>query len=129
MIAESASIGDHNPQGVADVNTYVEKAPDSVVKVAGGAIFIWFYPNWYTRITQIDKELQTCPEVNCLSAHEWYPHNICFPEISRTVEEEISRNIGAVMTKGEHPDLTYTDSDRNSMDQIYYIGAMTSQMI
>ena len=33
------------------------------------------------------------------------------------------------MTEGRSPDLTDTDSDRNSVDQIYNIGAMTSQII
>ena len=41
-----------------------------------------------------------------------------------TLEEEISRNIGAVMTEGGSPDLTDTDSDSDSVDQIYDIGAM-----
>ena len=46
MTAEAASLGDHNPQGVAGVNTCGEKAPEIVVKGAGGAIFTRFYPNW-----------------------------------------------------------------------------------
>ena len=45
------------------------------------------------------------------------------------MEEDISSNIGAVMTEGGSPDLTNTGSDRYSVDQIYDIGAMTSQMI
>ena len=46
LAAEAASIGDHNPRGVADINTCDEKAPESGVKGAGGAIFTGFYPNW-----------------------------------------------------------------------------------
>ena len=45
------------------------------------------------------------------------------------MDEEISRNIGAVMTEGGYPDLTDTYSDSDSVDQIYDIGAMKSRMI
>ena len=45
------------------------------------------------------------------------------------MEEKISRNIGAVMTEGGSPDLTDTDSDSDSVHQIYDIGDMTSQII
>ena len=45
------------------------------------------------------------------------------------VEEEISRNIGAVMTDGGSLDLNDTDSEKDSVDQIYDIGAMTSLII
>ena len=78
--------------------------------------------------TPTDKELQTCPHITCLSAHEWDPQNFCFPKSSRTVEEEILSNIDAVVTEGLSPDLYNIDSDINSVDQIYDIGAMTSQM-
>ena len=61
--------------------------------------------------TPTEKELHTCPHGTCLSAHEWDPHNVRFPKISRTVEEEIRSNIGAVITKGGSPDFTDTDSD------------------
>ena len=43
----------------------------------------------FATTTLTDKELQTCPHGTCLSAHEWDPHNVRFPKISRTVEEEI----------------------------------------
>ena len=42
LVVEAESLGDHTPQGVADVNTRVKKAPDSGVKGAGGAIFTGF---------------------------------------------------------------------------------------
>ena len=45
------------------------------------------------------------------------------------MEEEISRNIGAVMTDGGSLDLNDTDSEKDSVDQIYDIGAMTSLII
>ena len=47
----------------------------------------------------------------------------------RTVKEDPARNIDTVMTEGVSPDLTDTDSDSNSVDEIYDIGVMTSQMI
>ena len=79
-----------------------------------------------TTRTPIEKEVQTCPHVTFLSAHEWDPQNVRIPKSSCTVEEEISRNIGAVMTEVGTPDLTDTDSDSDSVYQIYDIGAMTS---
>ena len=82
-----------------------------------------------TTRTPKDKELQTCPHVTCLSAHEWDPQNVCFPKSLSTVEEEISRKIGAVMTEGGPPELTDTDSDRDSVYQIYDNEATTIQMI
>ena len=45
------------------------------------------------------------------------------------MEEDISRNIGTVMTEGGSPDLTGTYSDINSVGQIYDIGVMTGHMI
>ena len=76
-----------------------------------------------------DKELQTCPHVTCSSAHEWDPQNFCSPESLSTVEEEIARNIGAVMTEGGPHDLIKTDSDSDSLEKIYDISAITSQII
>ena len=46
LAAEAASLWYHNPQGVVDVNTHAEKAPESGIKGAGGAIFAGFYLNW-----------------------------------------------------------------------------------
>ena len=37
--------------------------------------------------------------------------------------------MGGVVTEGGSPDLTDTDSDSDSVDQIYDIGDMTSWMI
>ena len=82
-----------------------------------------------TTRTPTNKELQTCPHVICSSAHEWDLQNYRFPKSLRTVEKEISRKIGAVMTEGGSPELTDTDSDSNSVEQIYDIGTMTSRMI
>ena len=45
--SEAASLGDHNLRGVTDVKTCGEKAPESGIKGAGGAIFAGLYPNWY----------------------------------------------------------------------------------
>ena len=79
-----------------------------------------------TTITPTEKELQKCPHITCLSEHEWYPKNVRFPKSLCTVKEEISRNIGAVMTKGGYPDITNTESDSDSVYQIYDICTMTS---
>ena len=76
-----------------------------------------------------EQELQTCPEVTCMLAHEWDPQNVCFHKSLRNVEEEISSNIGVVMNEGGSPDLTNIDSDNDSVDHIYNIAAMTRLMI
>ena len=68
-----------------------------------------------TTRTPAYTELQTCPHVTCLSAHEWDPQNVCFPKRSHIVEEEISSNIGVVMTEGVSPDFADIDSYRNSV--------------
>ena len=46
LVEEAASLGEHNSQGVGDVNTRDNKVPESGVKRAHGAIFNEFYPNW-----------------------------------------------------------------------------------
>ena len=69
------------------------------------------------------------PHVTVFLAHEWYPQSVHVPKSLCTLEEEISRNIGAVMTEGGSPDLTKKDSARYSVYQIYDIGAMTSIII
>ena len=56
-----------------------------------------------TTRTPKDKELQKCPHVTCSLAHEWDPQNVSFPKRLCTLEEEISRNIGEVMTEGLSP--------------------------
>ena len=42
---------------------------------------------------------------------------------------EISGKIGEVIKEGGYPELTVTESESDSVDLIYDIGAMTSQMI
>ena len=79
-----------------------------------------------TTIKPTEKELQTFPHVTCLLAHAWDPQNVCFPKSSRTAEEDISRNICAFMREAGSPYLTNTDSDSDSANQLYDIGAMTS---
>ena len=66
-----------------------------------------------TTISPTEKELQTFPYVTSLSVHEWDPGYVSSPKSSRTVEEEISRNIGTVMTEVGPPDVAniYSDSD------------------
>ena len=57
-------------------------------------------------------------------------HRMFFlPKSLCTMEEKISRNIGAVMKDGVSPDLTNIYSDSNSVYQIYEIGATISWMI
>ena len=45
QVAEAASIRDHNPRGVTDVNTCGNKSLKIGVKGVGGAILTRFYPN------------------------------------------------------------------------------------
>ena len=86
--------------------------------------YTWSHHNKYHR--QICIDVTTC---SCLLAQEWNPQNVCVPKRFCTVEEEISRKIGAVMTEGGTPALVSPDSDSDSVYQIYDIGAMTSRMI
>ena len=72
----------------------------------------WTILGFSTR-TPTQKELHMCPHVTCSSAYDWYPQNVRVPKSARTVEDDISRNIGAVMTERGYPDLTDTDSDSN----------------
>ena len=58
-----------------------------------------------TTRTPKDKELQKCPHVTCSLAHEWDTKSL------HTMEEDISRNVGAFMIEGGSPDLTNTGSD------------------
>ena len=81
-----------------------------------------------TTRTSTDKELQTCPHVTFLLAHEWDPQNVSVPKSLLTMEEDISRKNGAVMTDEVSPDLTDTDSGINSVYQIYDISAMESRI-
>ena len=46
LAAEAASLGDHPPRGVLDVNTCGDKAPERGVKGSGGVLFNGFYSNW-----------------------------------------------------------------------------------
>ena len=82
-----------------------------------------------TKITPTDKEIHTYPHVTCLSSSEWDPQKFRFTNSSRTVDWDIARNVGAVMTEGGSPYLADTNSDINSVEQIYGTGAMTSRMI
>ena len=67
-----------------------------------------------------------CPLVNCSLAHEWDTQTFRLPKSSRTVDEDISRNIGTVMMEGGSPELADTYSDSDSVKQIYDIGTMKS---
>ena len=58
-----------------------------------------------TTKTPTDKKVQTFPCVTCSLAHEWDTKSL------HTMEEDISRNVGAFMIEGGSPDLTNTGSD------------------
>ena len=55
LTVEATILGDHTPQGFADVNTCGKKASYSGVKGASGAIFTGFYLNWYN-LSDKDKQ-------------------------------------------------------------------------
>ncbi len=69
--------------------------------------------------TPKDQELQTCPHVVLSSEHERVPQNVRFPRASQTVEEEISRTVGAVMTQDG---ASTEDSDNDATDCVFHIG-------
>jgi hypothetical protein len=76
--------------------------------------------------TLTDQELQTCPHVVLLSEHKWDPQNVLFPRASQTVEEEISRTVGAVMTQDG---ASTKDLDKDATDCVFDIGNMWKQLI
>jgi hypothetical protein len=76
--------------------------------------------------TPTDQELQTCPHVVLSSEHEWDPQNVWFPRASQTVEEEISRTVGAVMTQDG---ASTKDSDNDAMDCVFDIRNMSKRLI
>ena len=55
LAAEAASIGDHNPRGVADINTCGKKALERGVKGEGVAMLTGFYPNW-SKLSDEEKQ-------------------------------------------------------------------------
>jgi hypothetical protein len=77
-------------------------------------------------ITPADQELQTCPHVVLSSEHEWDPKNVWFPRAARTVEEEISRTVGAVMTQDG---ASTEDPDNDAMDCVFDIGNMSKRLV
>jgi hypothetical protein len=78
--------------------------------------------------TPTEQELQTCPHVTLSSDHEWDPQNVRFPKASRTVEEEISRSIGSIMTQSEK--IPEDDEDVDSQTNLILdIGALSKRLI
>ena len=79
--------------------------------------------------TPTDQELQTCPHIILSSEHDWDPQNVRFPEASRTVEEEVSRKIGAVNT--EAACSNFDDYEDDSVDQVllFSIGSLSQRLI
>jgi hypothetical protein len=76
--------------------------------------------------TLTGQELQTCPHAVLLSEYKWDPQNVRFPRASRTVEEEISRTVGAVMTQDG---ASTEDPDNNAMDCVFDIGNISKRLI
>jgi hypothetical protein len=78
--------------------------------------------------TPTDQELQTCPHVVLSSEHEWDPQNVRFPKASRTVEEEISRTVGAVLRQdGTHHSIGDTNED--TTNHVFNMGNMSKRLI
>ena len=89
-----------------------------------------------TTRTPTDQELQTCSHVVLSSEYEWDPQNICFPQASRSVEEEVARTIGAVETFENFgtscPMMVRadsTDSFEEHETPIFSIGALSRRLI
>jgi hypothetical protein len=76
--------------------------------------------------TPMDQELQTCPCVVLLSEHKWDPQNVRFPRASQTVEEEISRTVGAVMAQDG---ASTKDPDNDTTDCVFDTGNMSKRLI
>jgi hypothetical protein len=74
-----------------------------------------------------NHELQSCPHVTLLSKHEWDPQHVCFPKALSTVEEEVSRTVGAVRTKGETYD--HVDYKEGPNTQLFSIGDLSQRLI
>ena len=78
--------------------------------------------------TPTDSELQSCqPHVILSSEHEWDPQNVRFPKSSRTVEEEVARTVGAVLTQGEAYNVIEGDDDTES--KLLDIGDISERLI
>jgi hypothetical protein len=76
--------------------------------------------------TPTGQELQTFPHVVLSSEHKCGPQNVRFPRASQTVEEEISRTVGAVMTQDR---ASTEDPDNDAMDCVSDIGNMSKRLI
>jgi hypothetical protein len=76
--------------------------------------------------TPTSHELQNCAHVILSSEHDWDPQHVRFPKASRTVEEEISRTVGAVTSKGTYERDSANDENE---DPLFNIGEMSRRMI
>jgi hypothetical protein len=79
--------------------------------------------------TPTDQELQTCPHVTLSSEHEWDPQNVRFPKAVRTVEEEISRTVGAVLRQEDGNSISTKNPDNDAVDRVFDIGDMSKRII
>jgi hypothetical protein len=75
-----------------------------------------------TTRTPTEAKLQSCPHVSLLSEYKWDPQNVRFPKTSRTVEEEVSRIVGAVRTQAK--EYGYNDLETETENQLLDIGKM-----
>jgi hypothetical protein len=74
-----------------------------------------------------EAKLQLCPHISLSSKYEWDPQNVCFPKALPTVEEEVSRIVGAVWTQAE--EYGYNDLETDTENQLLDIGKMSQRLI
>jgi hypothetical protein len=81
--------------------------------------------------TPTENELQTCRHILLSSEHDWDPQNVRFPKASRSVEEEMTRTIGAVGGKRANIDYYYDEEDgyENPEESLFSIGGISRRMI
>ena len=75
--------------------------------------------------TPTEQELQeNQPHIILSSEHDWDPQNVRFPKARRAVEEEVSRNIGAVNKQSAYSD-SLDDYEDDSVDTVFSIGSLS----
>jgi hypothetical protein len=109
-----------NPFSDAPIYIATEDSEDVLPLTCSGTILMA-----NTR-TPTDKELSTCRHIVLSSEHDWDPKNVRFPQASRTVEEEISRTVGAVTSESYRD---YDDCGESSDSMLFDIGLMSKRFI
>jgi hypothetical protein len=69
------------------------------------------------------------PRAQLSSEHKWDPQNVRFPKASRTVEEEISRTIGAITTQGGTTEFDETYNDHSESSRLLDISNLYPRLI